>query len=832
MLQSDHATRKTPGRRRPRRAAPCRPSPRPSLSTGASPSPGRRTRDPEEVLAAAPDLIPAPVPGTAATALRAAGRWDGKAPLVLHDKDVWYLAHLPEGGAFRLDLDGLATLAEVWHRGARLLSTANLFRRFAVDLPEAAAGDVLAIAFRALAPALSARGPRARWKAPMIPNQGLRLVRTTLFGHMPGWTPAIDAVGPTRAARLVRTDSDAGPSDVRIATRLHGTTGALSVSLALPGRATASLVCAGRRVALTREGDRLSATLDIPDVALWWPATHGEPMLHTVDVETADGAHRLAKVGFRRITRDSDARGFGLRVNGVPVFCRGAVWTSADVAGLSATRESYEPFLRRAAEAGMNMVRVGGTMIPEAEAFFDLCDALGLMVWQEFPFANFDYPVSDAAFAEAVTAEARDLLGRIGAAPSLTVLCGGSEVTQQAAMMGLPPERWPGPLFDAILPKVAAEFRPDVPYVPNSPSGGPLPFVPNAGVAHYYGVGAYMRPLEDARRAEVTFAAECLAFSNVPDAETLATHLPVPAVHDPRWKATVPRDLSASWDFEDVREHYLGLLFGVDPARLRREDPALHLDLSRAVTGLVMEATFAEWRRGRSPTRGALVWTLMDLVPGAGWGVIDSMGRPKPAWYALKRAFRPVQVTLTDEGTNGLAIHLLNERPAPVRATLDLVCLKDGRTPVVSRKRPVVLPPRSAEELSAFEVIGAFFDVSYAYRFGPPGHDVTLARLTDEEDGRLLSEFTHHPLGLAHACPRPEIRTRVEDDTLVLATDGYAPIVHVEAGPRLPDDDWFSLAPGIEKRVRLVGEGPVGGEVTTPGGRVRVGFSGSGPSPS
>ncbi len=797
-------------------------------SLGVAPAGAHAT--PEALLASSPSLVPAPVPGTAAAALRDAGLWNGKAPLALHDKDVWYVATLPVSGAFRLELDGLATVAEVWHGSEKLLATANQFRRFAVDLA-AEAGATLAVVCRALAPALAAKGPRAKWKAPMIPNQGLRLVRTTLFGHMPGWTPPIDAVGPTRAARLVRKDAERGPSDVRITTRLQGTAGVLSVELTLPGQAEARIVCAGRRVALTRDGDRLVGTLDIPDVPLWWPATHGEPTLHPVRLETAGGSHDLGRVGFRRMSRDPEARGFGLKVNGVPVFCRGAVWTSADVVGLAATRRTYEPFLRLAAEAGMNMIRVGGTMIPESKAFFDLCDELGLMVWQEFPYANFDYPTGDAAFADEVAAEARDLLDRIGPAPSLAVLCGGSEVLQQAAMMGLPSERWPGPLFDAILPAIAAELRPDVPYVPNSPSGGPLPFVPNAGVAHYYGVGAYMRPLEDARRAEVTFAAECLAFSNVPAAETLAAHLPVPAVHDPRWKAAVPRDLSASWDFEDVREHYLGLLFGVDPARLRREDPALHLDLSRAVTGLVMEATYAEWRRGRSPTRGALVWTLMDLVPGAGWGVIDSTGRPKAAWYALKRAFQPVRVNLTDEGTNGLAVHLLNDRPMPVKATLEFVCLMDGRTPVVSRKRSLVLSPRSAEEISAYDLVGAFFDVSYAYRFGPPGHDVTVARLLDDESGRLLSESVHYPTGVNHPWPRPVIQCRVEGETLVLTTDGHVPILHVEAGTRRPEDDWFALTPGREKPVRLVGDGPVAGEVVTPGGRIRVGFSSEGASP-
>ena len=103
-----------------------------------------------------------------------------------------------------------------------------------------------------------------------------------------------------------------------------------------------------------------------------------------------------------------------------------------------------------------------------------------------------------------------------------------------------------------------------------------------------------------------------------------------------------------------------------------------------------MEATIAEWRRAGSSCAGALVWMLKDFVPGAGWGVIDANGRPKLAWHALRRAFRPVQVALTDEGLNGLGIHLINETAEPVRAKLSLRCFerrRDGRDAPRARGR-------------------------------------------------------------------------------------------------------------------------------------------------
>ncbi|MBW3629606.1 MAG: hypothetical protein KY464_09930, partial [Gemmatimonadetes bacterium] len=103
-----------------------------------------------------------------------------------------------------------------------------------------------------------------------------------------------------------------------------------------------------------------------------------------------------------------------------------------------------------------------------------------------------------------------------------------------------------------------------------------------------------------------------------------------------------------------------------------------------------MEEVFAEWRRPGSRCGGGLVWFFQDLWPGAGWGVVDSGGAPKAAWHALRRAFRPVQLAITDEGVNGLALHLINETAKPLEAKLSLHCLRDGEVSVVralSRRR-------------------------------------------------------------------------------------------------------------------------------------------------
>ncbi|WP_417688220.1 glycoside hydrolase family 2 protein [Roseibium sp.] len=757
--------------------------------------------------------LPASVPGTVAGTLAEAGRYSVERPEPLHHLDAWYTAsfEVQEPGSWQLVLDGLATIAEVYLDGHLLIATRNMFRSFDVDV-ELSGAHELTICFRALAPELEQKGRRARWRPQLATSQGLRLVRTTLLGHMPGWCPEVHAVGPWRPIYLRKKRPLVCSAPRMTASLLPNGDGELSLSVCLKGTfEDVVLHCAGQETRLARAGgDHFSGVLRLPSVEQWMPHTHGAPVLHDV-VLTVDGRRiDLGRTGFRllEVDRGSDGKGFGLKVNGTPVFCRGAVWTCADILNLSGDMETYRPLLQMARDAGLNMLRIGGTMTYETRAFFELCDELGILVWQDFQFANYDYPVKDEAFVAEVLTEATDFLERLQGCPSLAVLCGGSEIYQQGAMLGLSEDRWKGPLCEEILPAVAGDLRADVPYVPNSPCEGALPFSPNEGVAHYYGVGAYQRPLEDARRAEVRFAAECLAFSNVPEAATLESHLAARPGHDPAWKARVPRDRGAGWDFEDVRDFYLKTLYGFDPARLRYSDPDRYLDLSRAVTAEVMEATIGEWRRAASTCQGALVWTFQDLLPGPGWGLIDALGTPKSVWYVMKRACRPLQVFMSDEGTNGLDVHLINETPEDRNLVLTLTCLRDGRTPVISCRKELDLPGRSNSRMPATDVLGSFFDFTYAYRFGPLSHDVTIARLFDPASGGVVAESFHFPDSFRDDRVQADLTAELEQGEnqtwhLRLQTDVCLRSVHLRADGFSLSDNWFHLAPGAEKRVSL-----------------------------
>lgn len=767
---------------------------------------------------------------TAAAALRARGRWKLGEPAPDFDAAAWSFRTVFDADADLLDgatlgLDGVATLWEAWLNGEQILQGDNMFvaqeREVATLLRPT--GNELVIRCAPLSEALRQRRPRPRWRVPMLAQQQLRWFRTTLLGRTPGWSPPVPVVGAWKDAWIEPKRAEE-PTQARLQARVEGTRGVLECHVAVSGasentRVEIRLSRGGRswsqRLVPLGSPGGLHARLTVDDVERWWPHTHGEPCLYRAELLVTPDAgspliHALPPVGFRTIEVETSSGGFGVIVNGERVFCRGAVWMPLDAVTLRASADRYRDALAQVRAAGMNMLRLPGTTAYEDDDFYAACDEAGVLVWQDFMFASMDYPADHPEFLASVQTEVSQQLERLHAHPCLAVLCGNSEVEQQAAMWGAPRELWQPAFFHQTLPGWCETHAPGVAYWPSSAHGGALPQQADQGTTSYYGVGAYLRPLDDATRSGLRFATECLAFANIPGERTLQ-RLGGVRPHHPTWKARSPRDLGAGWDFDDVRDHYLGRLFELDPQRLRATDPDRYVALGRLATGEAMAAAFAQWRAS-GHCDGALVLMLRDLWAGAGWGLLDDQGHPKPCWHALRRSLQPLTVLVTDEGMNGLMLHVLNETAAARRLQLVLEALRDGDVRVAHTQVPVELAARSRKSLAAASLLDHFLDLGWAWRFGPPPCDVVACTLQDEH-GVTIARCHHfsHGFGLA---PERDVGLQAqivrEEEGLreVLVTARrFAMGVHFDGTGMVADDEYFHLAPGAQARVVLRGAG-------------------------
>ncbi|MGH9017803.1 MAG: glycoside hydrolase family 2 protein, partial [Acidimicrobiales bacterium] len=321
------------------------------------------------------------------------------------------------------------------------------------------------------------------------------------------------------------------------------------------------------------------------------------------------------------------------------------------------------------------------------------------------------------------------------------------------------------------------------------------------------------------------FMSEGMAFAIPPERTTVEQEWggAMGAGHDPRWKQGLHHDTGRSWDLEDVRDFYVGQLFGLDPHLLRYVDAERALDLGRATVAELMARTLSEWRRPGSTCRGGLLVALRDLAPGAGWGVVDAGGRPKAPWFTLKRALAPVAVLVTDEGLNGLHLSVVNDTAHEVAGRLTLALYARGEMLIEEAARTVAVPARGQVTVEAGAMLEGFRDVSYAYRYGPAPYDVVAVALEDGA-GVPVSEVVHLPAGLDRATEPDvglEARAQAGGDggwSLAVSTRRLAQWVVVEVPGYRAADSWFHLAPGATRTVALVpgagaGDGPPAGRV-------------------
>jgi beta-mannosidase len=233
-----------------------------------------------------------------------------------------------------------------------------------------------------------------------------------------------------------------------------------------------------------------------------------------------------------------------------------------------------------------------------------------------------------------------------------------------------------------------------------------------------------------------------------------------------------------------------------------------YLALSRVTSGEVMARVFAELRRPAARAGGALVWFLTDLWPGAGWGILDARGAPKSPYWFLRRLLQPTALLVTDEGVNGLHLHVVNDRSSDLEARLRFELFRDGEVRVALGETDVRVEGRGASTIPADRILPTFVDSARAYRFGPPGHDLAVATLLDAAGGTLAEAIHLHDFGAPPSCAGLEAqlaREEREDGCLVVKLHArrFAHAVTIAVPGFAPEDNYFDLRPGAVRSIAL-----------------------------
>jgi beta-mannosidase len=405
------------------------------------------------------------------------------------------------------------------------------------------------------------------------------------------------------------------------------------------------------RAVLSRNGETVAGgawdgVLKVRDAALWWPNGEGEQPLYDLRLERWDGGRVTAveerRIGLRtvRLQQKPDARGetFEFVVNGRRIFAKGANWIPAHafVAGLE--RSDYEPLLQSAVDANMNMLRVWGGGIYEHGCFYDLCDELGLLVWQDFMFACTLYP-GDAQFLRSVRKEAVQQVRRLRNHACLALWCGNNEIEilpQNKALLesDVRYRRAYDAIFGNILPGVVAEECPAIFYHRSSPLGSQNCGVPHSerrqwGDAHNWDVFHSKAPLETYEKSAHRFVSEfgMQAFVTPEVAATFCDRSDFSITSEP---------------MENHQKHPCGNEVILDYVLRRYRFPRDYASLaylSQLNQAEAMRMAIEHFRRDAPHTMGALYWQFNDCWPAASWSGLEFGGRWRALHYELRRLF-------------------------------------------------------------------------------------------------------------------------------------------------------------------------------------------------
>lgn len=677
------------------------------------------------------NLLPAQVPGCVHTDLLTAGLIPDPFIGVNEQEVAWigqrawtYVRDLRAadtvGGPHeRTDLvfDGLDTAATVTLDGRELGRTRNMHRRYRFDVT--GRHGPLAVDFAsAYDEAASVRALTG--ERPNVYPEPFQYIRKMACSFGWDWGPTLVTAGMWRPVRLERW-STARLADVRPLVTVHDGTGRVEVRVEVErtaqgaARPLAVRATVGDGIAKAYgvvEGEHAELTLEVPDACLWWPRGYGEQPLYDLELtlvegEAAPDADRAPegrpldswrrRIGFRSVELDRSAdehgTGFTLVVNGERVFARGVNWIPDDVFPSRVTPERYRTRLRQTADAGVDLVRIWGGGIYEDDAFYDACDELGLMVWQDFLFACAAYPEEQPLRGE-VEAEARDNVVRLMPHPSLVLWNGNNENLWGFRDWNWEPDlrgdSWGGGYYLDLLPRIVAELDPTRPYTAGSPWSGSWDHHPNDpahGTHHSWEVWN-RRDYAEYRDSVPRFVSE-FGWQAPPAMATLRRALP---------GERLAPDSPGMLHHQKAEDGNGKLNRGVERHFVLPEgDFDRWHYLTQVVQARAIAAGIEHWRSHWPVCAGTVVWQINDCWPVSSWAAIDGDGRLKPLYHELRRVYADRLLTLQPgDGDDGPVLAVVNQSAEPWQAHVRLRRLRADGTEAAEHGLDVTVAGRSA----------------------------------------------------------------------------------------------------------------------------------------
>lgn len=583
---------------------------------------------------------------------------------------------------------------------------------------------------------------------------------------------------------------------------------------------SAEITAPDGEVMIIPETTAAEQVVTIQNPQLWWPNGLGKQPLYRVTVRLATGDTRVWRIGLRTMTvsREKDEWGeeFCHVVNGMKVFAMGADYIPEDNILARVTPERTRRLLEDCKAANFNAIRVwGGGYYPD-DAFYDICDELGLLVWQDLMYACAFYDLTPD-FERSIRVETHQNVARLRHHASLALICGNNEMEMfmAGANSALINHRtwefvptYPHhitdyvKMFEYILPAIVKETAPQTYWWPASPSSGgnfDAPNDENRGDNHYWDVWHGEKPFTEYRKFFFRYASE-FGFQSFPCLKSVE-------------QFTLPDDRNI---FSRVMERHQrnqaanGKILSYLSQTFRY--PNSFDDLLYASQLMQAEAIrygVEHWRRNRGRCMGAIIWQLNDIWPVASWASIDYYGRWKALHYAAKRFFAPVMISAEEEGELSQNPKINEYHPAPLEKSFRLnVCnetLRDVTGEVVwalrapdgeivrQNQQTLTIPAMSAKWLDKVDCADASLT----------GHYVSFAFVVDDV---ALSEGTCIFCAPKHfEFTDPQLTAETHGDTIIVTSHAYAKQVWLESedADLLLDDNAFDMNPGT-KVVRVL----------------------------